>query len=108
MDSFSVRCLFRWDSMPDGQAAHVYEERITLWRAENSHAAIELAEREADRYASETGATFLSCSQAYELAEPLDAHGVEAFSLLRDSDLEPSVYLETFFDTGSERQQTDA
>jgi hypothetical protein len=51
---------------------------------------------------------FLNGLQSYELAEPLDAHGVEVFSRLRDSELEPSVYLDTFFETGSERQQTDA
>ncbi|WLD10182.1 hypothetical protein [Planctellipticum variicoloris] len=105
MNSFSVRCIFRWDSLPDRQAAHVYEERITLWRADNASAAIELADQEADRYSSESGAEFLNCLQAYELAEPFDAHGVEVFSLLRDSDLEPPAYIGTFFDTGFERQR---
>lgn len=108
MDSFSVRCIFHWDSLPDRQAAHVYEERISLWRAEDIHAAIKLAEQDANRYATESGAEFLNLSQAYELPEPLDAHGIEVYSLLRDSEMEPSVYLDTFFDTGSERQHTDA
>jgi hypothetical protein len=36
--------------------------------------------------------------------EPVD--GAEVFSLMRDSQLAPAEYLDAFFDTGSERQQT--
>jgi hypothetical protein len=33
------------------------------------------------------------------------AEGCEIFSLVRQSDLEPGPYLDTFFDTGREQQQ---
>jgi len=104
MDSYSVRCLLHWNRTPVQRTVHVYEERITRWRAENTFAAIELAEQEADRYANEFGAEFFNRLQASERAGPLDAHGVEVFSLLRDSDLEPPADISTFFDTGFERQ----
>jgi hypothetical protein len=34
----------------------------------------------------------------------LEGNGIELFSLLRESDLEPSAYLDHFHDTGTERQ----
>ena len=104
MDSYSVRCLFRWQPRPDQRAMHLYEERITLWYAESLDQAIELAEREAATYAND-GDEFLGYSQAYALPELVSVHGVEVFSLLRESDLEPRQYIDTFFDTGTERQQ---
>ncbi len=104
MDSYSVRCIFRWAPRPDQKAKHLYEERITLWQASSIDQAIELAEEEAAAYASD-GDEFLCYSQAYALDESIPASGVEIFSLLRESDLEPEQYLDAFFDTGAERQR---
>lgn len=81
-----------------------YEERVTLWDASSFDEAIALAEPEAAEYASLLhDATVLYLFQAYELADP-PGHGREVFSLIRDSELEPSEYLDRYFDTGSERQ----
>jgi hypothetical protein len=105
MNSFSVRCLFRWQPRHDQRAKHLYEERITLWRAETIDQAIELAEQNAMAYASD-GEEFLGFSQAYALVEPIvAAEGSEVFSLLRESNLEPKEYIDVFFCTGLEREQ---
>ena len=105
MESFSVRCIFRWEPTPGQQAPFLYEERITLWQADTAEQAAELAEREAEGYAQDHGAEYLEYWQSYVLADPVDAHGIEVFSLLRESPLPPDEYLDTFFDTGAERQQ---
>ena len=102
MESFSVRCIFRWEPRTDQTHTYVYEERITLWRASDVDEAINFAEIEAKAYASDAGLEYLKCCQAYALFDVVEANGVEVFSLLRDSDLEPAQYLDTFFDTGSE------
>lgn len=104
MDSYSVRCLFRWRSRPGQAAAYLYEERITLWSASGLDEAIALAEQEAGTYADE-GIEYLGLAQAYALVDTLAGHGVEVFSLLRDSDLAPEQYLAAFFDTGAEHTQ---
>ena len=101
MDSYSVRCIFRWEPRQDQKAKHLYEERITLWQAQSIDHAIELAEEEAGDYASEN-MEFLGYSQAYALFESVPANGIEIFSLLRESDLDSEIYIDTFFDTGSE------
>lgn len=106
MKSFSVRCIFRWEPRVDQTRKYLYEERVTLWRASNVDEAISLAESEAKTYASEPGSEYLQYCQAYALFDEVEAHGVEVFSLLRDSDLEAAQYLDTFFDTGSEREHT--
>ena len=64
--------------------------------------AIRLAENEARRYAAEND-KYLGLAQAYELYDDIATEGTEAFSLLRESDLEPDDYLSAFFDTGNER-----
>ena len=94
---FSVRCLFE---LQPG----LYEERVTLWQAEDFDAAIALAESEAHDYAGDVDATYLGLAQAYRLDEE-PGQGAEAFSLVRESELPPSDYLTQFFDTGNERQR---
>jgi hypothetical protein len=102
---FSVRCVFRVGSDPESQ---LYEERLTLWRAEGFDQAIALAEAEALGYAAEQpGMTFAGLAQAYRLFDE-PGHGAEVFSLIRESGLEPQDYLTRFFDTGQERQHDAA
>ena len=99
---YSVRCLFRWTSW-EGRP---FEELITLWRADSLDDAIELAERESRVYADENGVEYLVFSQAYQLSDGSEPeNGAEVFSLLRDSELAPDDYIETFFSAGTERAQ---
>jgi hypothetical protein len=96
---FTVRCVLHHRDV------NAYEERITLWQADDFDAAIARAEREARDYASDLEtAEYTGLAQAYQLFNP-PADGAEVFSLIRDSELAPDDYLNTFFDTGSERQQ---
>lgn len=98
---FTVRCVLHHRDLD------AYEERITLWRADDFRAAIARAEDEARDYASDSEtAEYTGLAQAYELSDP-PVDGAEVFSLIRDSELPPDDYLNTFFDTGSERQQND-
>ncbi|RDI97150.1 hypothetical protein DVT68_17410 [Dyella solisilvae] len=104
MDSFSVRSIFLWGQRDDQRLEYLYEERITLWRAETIDAAIEMAEIDARSYIEGSG-EYLGFSQAFALFEPVASSGAEVFSLLRESDLPPRDYLNSFFDTGHEREQ---
>jgi hypothetical protein len=97
-DWFSVRCIFK------DLDSEIYEERITLWKAQSFSHAMALAEAEAREYVEAIGGLeYLNYAQAYHLAEEPES-GSEIFSLMRDSSLSEREYLETFFDTGSERQ----
>lgn len=95
-DWFGVRCVFH---DPEG----TYEERVTIWSAGSFDEAVLMAESEAKEYASDVGSRFLGFAQAYVMEDP-PTQGAEVFSLLRDSDLDPEEYLDTFFDTGDERE----
>jgi hypothetical protein len=96
---FSVRCLFK---LGQGVPA-TYEERITVWRASSPDEAVTLAEAEAGEYAADVAGEYLGLAQVYSMDDQ-PGHGAELFSLLRDSTLAPTAYLDAFFDTGSERQ----
>jgi len=102
---FAVRCIVRFAETADRPA--LFEERITLWRDTTMEAAIERAEAEVLEFAANTDGEALGFAQAYAL---LDApgDGQEVFSLMRDSELGNDDYLDRFFDTGKERQQTSA
>ena len=104
---FAVRCVFRTAWIGDGPNPdeQLYEERITLWQASSPEEAIALAEQEAAEYAEDDD-EYLELAQAFELYDD-PGHGAEVFSLMRTSRLEPDAYLDSFFDTGTERQQTD-
>ena len=101
---FGVRCLFR-----HGDA--MYEERITLWRARDFEHAIELAEAEAAQYCEDLAdprvpTEYVGLAQAYVLDDDPGMQGAEVFSLIRDSELSPSDYIDRFFETGEERTGT--
>jgi hypothetical protein len=84
------------------ESGFAYEERLTVWQAASADDAIALAEAEAARHATK-GIEYAGLAQSYQLHGPL-GQGVEVFSLIRDSALEIDDYLDTFFDTGAERQ----
>jgi hypothetical protein len=97
---YGVRCVFQWTSHEEKP----YEERITVWRATSIEEAVEFAEKEAVDYA-ESGyeMTYLGFAQGFALDEEVEpGHGVEVFSLIRDSELPQAEYLDRFFDTGEE------
>ena len=103
---YCVRTVFRFH-FPENQAA-TYEERLTLWQVGDFPAAIALAEEEAHEYAGDfDNCTYIGFAQAYALAET-PGHGAEVFSLMRDSKLTDDAYLNSFFDTGDERQGGDS
>lgn len=105
MPTFGVRSILQWQPRVDQRKKYLYEERITLWNSRTFGDAINLAEREADAYAS-PDAKYLGLLQGFWLFNEvkLRKQGVEVFSLLRASDLPPKAYLRTFFDTGFERE----
>ena len=98
---YAVRCLFH---DPEGMES-AYEERITLWQADDVDVALARAEAEAAEYAEFAGVTPLTgFGQAYPLADAPPRDGAEVFSLTRSSALPPKAYVQQFFDTGRERQ----
>ncbi|WP_427894622.1 DUF4288 domain-containing protein [Kribbella sp. GL6] len=106
VDWYAVRCIFRFVDR-EASAATMYEERITLWRADSFDPAVERAEREAGEYASTIAGSpdaYVGLAQAYRFAD-VPADGAEVFSLVRDSNRKPGAYLDRFFDTGNERQR---
>ena len=105
MSWYAVRCVFAVGLRSEA-AGETYEERITLWRANSADMAIARAEAEALEYAAMIGGiTYLGMAQSYQLVEEV-SDGAEVFSLMRDSEMEPEEYLDTFFDTGTEHQNT--
>ena len=108
---YSVRTVYLLSVL----AKNLYEERITVWRAASLAEAIELAEGEAREYGGDQGdgesaarPKYLGLAQGYATSIEGDSVGSadEVFSLIRSSELEPNEYLDSFFDTGSERQST--
>jgi soluble lytic murein transglycosylase-like protein len=103
---FGVRCVFRSQTaLPDLTGdANAYEERVTVWQASSFEQAIALAEADAREYAKHADWDYLDFAQAFQMYDDL-GNGVEVFSLIRYSELEPDEYLTRFFDTGAERQR---
>jgi hypothetical protein len=100
---YGVRCVFDHGDVAQERA---YEERITLWQARSIDEAIELADAEATSYASDLEESrYLGLAQAFEMYDA-PGSGAEVFSLIRTSRMPADDYLDAFFDTGAERQQT--
>ena len=108
---FGVRCVFHHS--PERRGApkdlapgeHAYEERITLWQAASADEAIVLADKEAEDYASSVGYEYTGLAQSFWLEAP-PSHGAVVFSLVRKSELDPEPYIDAFFDTGLEYEDS--
>jgi hypothetical protein len=100
---YSVRCVFQSKSTAPKRKNSVFEERIMLWRADSPAAAKAKAKAEASRYAKATDSEYLGIAQAYRLPDDEIAEGAEVFSLMRESDYSPPVYVDVYFDDGFER-----
>ena len=106
MNSYGVRCILEVPVESINAKKFLYEERITIWRAESLDDAIDRAEEEARTYCNaREGFKYSGLSQAFWMFQTIEENGVEVFSLLRESDLEIEDYLDRFFSTGDERQQ---
>jgi hypothetical protein len=75
---------------------------IVSFRAASADEAIALAEAEAAEYAADNAWQYLRFAQCFHIFDRELASGTEVFSLLRDSDLSPTDYIDRYFDTGSE------
>jgi hypothetical protein len=108
---FAVRCVFHVAHNEGGgpqdlaPGEHAYEERITLWQASSADEAIELSDREAEEYAARAGCEYTGLAQSYWLEEE-PSQGAVTFSLVRRSLLDPDGYVDAFFDTGHEYEES--
>jgi hypothetical protein len=83
---------------------NLYEERIIVLKASSFDEAISEAEKEANEYADpESGTIYLEFVNVFKLYEKDIEHRTEVYSLMRESNLKPKNYLDTFFDTGTEK-----
>lgn len=103
---YSVRTVLRHNDIG------TFEERVTLWRCAAFDEAADRAMVESEEYASNLDASDCGIAQAFLISDDDAAHldersvGVEVFSLMRSSELDPEAYVDRFFDTGDERQRT--
>ncbi|MCI5044009.1 MAG: hypothetical protein MRY72_04870 [Aquisalinus sp.] len=80
-------------------------------QAETHESAIKQAEKEAEEYCSDLDCIMVDFAQSFEVfsdleEEPVKLHKQEVFSLMRSSDLPANQYVDLYFDTGLEHQQT--
>lgn len=99
---YGARTLY--DSYPDKQSeTKIYEERIVVLQATSFDEAIQRAEKEAKTYANEAQMKYLGFVNVYQIADESIENGSEVYSLMRESKLTPSKYIDTFYETGSEK-----
>lgn len=97
---YGVRLVYRLTGSP----RQSYEERVIIVRAESFNEAIAKAEEYSRKYESDT-TQYLGYAMAFHIFDengPSLGEGVEVFSLIRESDLDPKAYIDRFHDTGNE------
>lgn len=102
MSWYCVRAIFAFADGLEQERTATYEERLTLWHADDVAAATALAEADAAAYARcLDDCEFTGLLQAYLLPDA-PGHGAEVFSLMRHSAMPAAEYLAAFYDTGRE------
>lgn len=100
---YSVKCLFHHPARKVEGEDFLYEERITLWKAESFEEAHRLAEEEARQYATESHCVFVASTDSFHLFDEEIAQGVEVYSTMRGSNMSPATYRKTFCVTARDR-----
>ena len=103
---YGIKCVFRHADMKTELAgASLFEERIVLVTADNEDEAIAAAEVDARSYAEDTGCEYLEFASCFHSFDEKIVHLSEVYSIMRESTLDPSEYLNHFYDTGKERDR---
>lgn len=102
---YSAKCIFRHQIPGTDPALNVYEERVIILLAHDFQSAIAVAEAEAREYIAESNTEYLGYVSIYSLSTMNIGDKSEVYSLLRSSSLGSGEYLDTFYDTGAEREQ---
>ena len=100
---YTVKCLFHHPTRKSGDEDYLYEERVTLWRAESFEEAHRLAEAEARQYAEEAKCVFVSWIDSFHLFDEEVGAGTEVYSKMRGSNFQPSDYRKAFCHTLRDR-----
>jgi hypothetical protein len=100
---YTVKCLFHHPTRKAEGEAYLFEERVTLWKADTFEAAHRLAEAEAREYASEANCVFVASTDSFHLFDRIVKQGTEVYSIMRGSNLKPNVYRDTFCITKRDR-----
>ena len=103
---YSVLCVFSHPTRVRKAQGNLYEERITLWKAETWNDAYKLAEEEAKEYAKKEDCIFIRACCSYHLFDNnvVDGfQGAEIWSNMRDSHFDADTYINTYCNSGRER-----
>jgi hypothetical protein len=100
---YAVRCLFDHPSRRKDGEDHLYEERITLWKAKSFDDAFSQTEIEAMKYADENHCVFLRTSDCSHLFDEVIQEGSEIFTTMRGSNMHPELYQKTYCCSPSDR-----
>jgi len=104
---YGIKLVFRHLNLEVGvPGSSVYEERVVLVNAGSEDEAVSLAELEAVEYAKDVGGCeYLEFSSCFHTYEGKIVHLSEVYSIMRESSLSPEEYLDTFYETGLERER---
>ncbi|MDP0490398.1 MAG: DUF4288 domain-containing protein [Verrucomicrobiota bacterium JB023] len=102
---YAVKCIFSHPSRAKEGEGNLYEERITLWKAESWNEAFRKAEKEAKEYEAED-CVFIEATDAFHLFDDEIKNGTEVWSGMRDSHFDSDTYIKTFCVSGRERMST--
>jgi hypothetical protein len=100
---YAVKCLFHHPGRKADDEEYLYEERITLWKANSFEEAHKLAEEEAKQYAADDNCVFIKSTDSFHLFDEEIKEGVEIYSTMRGSNMQPSAYFKTFCVTARDR-----
>jgi hypothetical protein len=94
---YSAQCIFLHSDEGHGPK-QMYEERIVVLRAESMEAAIERAEKEAEKYCSDlNGCRYIGYVHVFALYDDEISDGSEIFSNMQRSELVPKEYLDLHY-----------
>jgi hypothetical protein len=103
---YAAKTVCKHHRVENGTAKTFFEERVVLLQSADFDDAIVKGEAEAQEYCRGIrDVSYTGYINVYRLFGDTVGHGTEVYSLLRESGLSDSEYLDHFYDDGNERTQ---
>ena len=102
---YGVKCLIEKIGLSEVPDAHVYEERVVIFRASDFDDAMEQAEREASEYAQQSGGHYIGYCNAFKIDSAKIENGTEVYSVMREVTASPSEFITRYYDDGRDKHR---
>jgi hypothetical protein len=100
---YGVKCLFEHFGLSKVPEAHAYEERVIVVLAASFDDALGKAKKLSVSYTDGSSIKYMGYCNAYAMDEAVITEGTEVYSVMRETKLAPTAFIDHYYDDGTDK-----